>query len=766
MNAKIQSDAFSAGSMAKTDGGKARRKMPTQEEQANVAEWLHSVFASDSKRTPEREALTGDLLYDAASFLCLRREVKICSFERLRRACPKERDFRDIARLSGFPCREVNLPEHWPSADIEPVLAFLHDSGTPDGEIRVPVVCFPGRLGRGYLYDPRTGQIRRMTKDDVSGVERTAWVLCRPFPSQTVELRDLIRFSLRELAVSDVLLVVLAMWLVTQVGLVISVLNKSIYDYLIPMGNETALYQLGGLFLAVMAANVLFSILQKLVQFRLTSRMGYNLQSAIYDRLFHLSESYISGKECGVLAYQASNLSSTYVSVFQGVMTILMQGFFSLFYLRKMLRLSPKLFSIGLGVVAAESIAVMVLSLAMRRFSMARAKQTGKIQSFLYQVFSGVGTVRTAGAEDEVVRRYMTMKTELYRNDRKNDRTRHLSAQALSLGNAAAMLTFYHYIGSNAAGISLGTFMSFLAAFGFFAAAMVQVVAAGTEVYATMPMLRYSSDILKQKPERSLGGTILGEMKGDIIISGVSFRYEGQEKPALNNVSLHIKPGEYLGIVGESGSGKSTLLRLLLGFEKPASGEIFYDGVSLKKLNLPELRRSIGTVLQDGCIFSGSIYKNVSISAPSITPEQVRELMDTVCLSEEIGEMPMGLMTLISEEAQTISGGQKQRILLARAIANKPRILFLDEATSSLDNLTQEKIANNLARLASTRIVIAHRLSTVRGCDRIIVLHNGQIAEQGSYDELMRKRGRFFRMASRQMAHSETEIKRKDGCNA
>ena len=360
----------------------------------------------------------------------------------------------------------------------------------------------------------------------------------------------------------------------------------------------------------------------------------------------------------------------------------------------------------------------------------------------------------------------MTMKTELYRNDRKNDRTRHRSAQALSLGNAAAMLTFYHYIGSNAAEISLGTFMSFLAAFGFFAAAMVQVVAAGTEVYATMPMLRYSSDILKQKPERSLGGTILGEMKGDIIISGVSFRYEGQEKPALNNVSLHIKPGEYLGIVGESGSGKSTLLRLLLGFEKPASGEIFYDGVSLKKLNLPELRRSIGTVLQDGCIFSGSIYKNVSISAPSITPEQVRELMDTVCLSEEIGEMPMGLMTLISEEAQTISGGQKQRILLARAIANKPRILFLDEATSSLDNLTQEKIANNLARLTSTRIVIAHRLSTVRGCDRIIVLHNGQIAEQGSYDELMRKRGRFFRMASRQMAHSETEIKRKDGCNA
>ena len=159
-------------------------------------------------------------------------------------------------------------------------------------------------------------------------------------------------------------------------------------------------------------------------------------------------------------------------------------------------------------------------------------------------------------------------------------------------------------------------------------------------------------------------------------------------------------------------------------------------------------------MLQDGCIFSGSIYKNVSISAPSITPEQVRELMDTVCLSEEIGEMPMGLMTLISEEAQTISGGQKQRILLARAIANKPRILFLDEATSSLDNLLQDRVIKNLSELKVTRIVVAHRLSTVKNCDRILVMDQGRIAEEGSYESLMEKKGLFWKMASHQIAEN------------
>ena len=721
------------------------------------ARWLRGVFSDEDDRTPEPEELTGDPLYDAASFLCMRRKVDICTFERLRRACPKERDFRDIARLSGFPCREVKLPDNWPSAEIEPVLAFLTVPDVHGYKDHLPIVCWTGRFGKSYLYNPRLGQVRRMTPADLSSIEKTAWVLSRPFSSQTVDMRELLRFSLRELSLLDCFIVVFAMVLVTLIGLVITVLNKSIYDRLIPMGNKAALYEIGGLFLAVLAANVLFSIVQKLVQFRLTSRMGCSLQAAIYDRLFHVPESYVSAKECGVLAYQASSLSSAYVSVFQQGLTILMQGICSLFFLHRMLRLSPALFGMGFGIVAAELLAVVILSLVMRRFSSARAKQTGRLQSFLYQVFSSIITVRTGGAEDEVVRRYMAMETDLYRNERKMSMTRHWSSQALSIGNAAAMLVFYYAIGSGGSGLTLGSFMSFLSAFSFFASSLMQAAVAGTELYATMPMLRYSSDILRQTPETSLSGTILRDLKGDILISGISFRYPGQEKPTLKNISLHVRPGEYVGIVGESGCGKSTLLRLLLGFEKPDSGEIFYDGVSLRKLNLPELRRSIGTVLQDGCIFSGSIYKNISIAAPSITAEGVREAVETVCLADEIEQMPMGLNTLISEETQTISGGQKQRILLARAIANKPKILFLDEATSSLDNLVQEKIADNLAQLASTRVVIAHRLSTVRSCDRIVVIHGGEIAEVGSYEELMQRGGLFYQMASRQMTDIQTE---------
>ena len=236
-----------------------------------------------------------------------------------------------------------------------------------------------------------------------------------------------------------------------------------------------------------------------------------------------------------------------------------------------------------------------------------------------------------------------------------------------------------------------------------------------------------------------------------------SFAYKNQSEYAVKDVSLHIQPGEYIGIVGHSGCGKSTLLRLLLGFEAPKSGVICYDGVLMRQLNLPELRRKIGTVLQDGCLFSGTIYKSISICAPDATAERVWEAVDTACLTEDIKAMPMGLQTVVSEEAQTVSGGQKQRILLARAVINRPSVLLLDEATCSLDNLVQDRIMQKLSELKATRIVIAHRLSTVQICDRILVMDHGRIAEEGSYESLMEKKGLFWQMASRQLTGKNPE---------
>lgn len=716
-----------------------------------LREWFQAVFVPEWKKSLDPGKREGDPLFDAAQFLCQKRGVSVCRYERLKRACPEQYSFSDIARLSGFTCREVTLPDNWPSIRYEPVLAFLQDTDAAGETEAVPVVCIPEYFGRLSVFDPRTGDIRSMPGDIRGKLAGKAWVISRSFPSSKIGLRELTRFSFREMSPLHIVLMLTAMLLVTQVGLGISALSKTIYDRVIPMGNTQVMYELGGLFLAVLLANLLFSLTRNLSQQGVSDRLRYALQSAVYDRLFHLEEGFAAGKESGVLAFQASNLSGTYITIFQNAVTILLQAGFSLFYCGRMMSLSPALAGTGFAVVAAEMLVTVAMSLILRSFSSRRAKMTGRVQSFLFQVFNGITTIRTAGAEDAVINRYMQQEAELGRNDRKSSTASIISAQVLTAGNSIAMLFLYHQMGSGAAGLSIGTFMSFLTAYSFFAGAMIQTASSCADMISMIPVLSYSSGVLQNQEDRSSTGTILTDLKGDILLTNVSFAYRNQSTFALKDISLHIHPGEYIGIVGPSGSGKSTLLRLLLGFEVPQGGVISYDGVPMKQLNLPELRRKIGTVLQDGCLFAGSIEKNISIGAPGASPERVREAAEAACLAEDIDAMPMGMKTMVSEEAQTVSGGQKQRILLARAIVKKPSVLILDEATSSLDNIVQDRIVQNLAALKATRIVVAHRLSTVRGCDRILVLNQGRIEEEGPFESLMEKDGLFRQMAVRQI---------------
>ena len=230
----------------------------------------------------------------------------------------------------------------------------------------------------------------------------------------------------------------------------------------------------------------------------------------------------------------------------------------------------------------------------------------------------------------------------------------------------------------------------------------------------------------------------------------MTFRYTEDMPPVLDDLSLKIRPGQYVAIVGKTGCGKSTLMRIMLGFETPQKGAVYYDGRDLSRIDLKPLRRRIGAVMQNGKMFTGDIFSNITISAPWLTLDDAWEAAEIAGLSDDISAMPMGMHTLISEGQGGISGGQRQRLLIARAVAPKPRILMFDEATSALDNLTQKQVSEALDRMKCTRIVIAHRLSTIRQCDRIIVLDKGKIVEDGSYDELIEKDGFFAELVARQ----------------
>ncbi len=310
--------------------------------------------------------------------------------------------------------------------------------------------------------------------------------------------------------------------------------------------------------------------------------------------------------------------------------------------------------------------------------------------------------------------------------------------------------TIVMYYTAMESGISVADYYAFNTAYGMVSGAFLSLLSLALTVAQILPILYMAKPILETEPEISEGKQVLTRLSGGIELNNVSFHYREDMPNVLDNLSLKIRPGQYVAIVGATGCGKSTLMRLMLGFEKPQKGAVYYDGKDLETIDLKSLRHKIGVVTQDGKLFQGDIYSNIIISAPWLTLNEAWEAAELAGIADDIRRMPMGMHTLISEGSGGVSGGQRQRLMIARAVAPKPRILMFDEATSALDNVTQKKVSDALDQLKCTRVVIAHRLSTIRQCDRIIVLDKGKIVEDGTYDELKDAGGIFSQLVSRQ----------------
>ncbi len=300
--------------------------------------------------------------------------------------------------------------------------------------------------------------------------------------------------------------------------------------------------------------------------------------------------------------------------------------------------------------------------------------------------------------------------------------------------------------------------MAFSASFGLVNGAMMSLAGVATSLANIKPLMEMVEPLLKTVPEMGENKQVVTRLTGSIEINNVSFRYNEEMSLVLDNLSLKIPAGQYVAIVGKTGCGKSTLMRLLLGFETPQRGAIYYDGQDIARLDLRSLRQHIGAVTQNGRLFAGDIFSNIVVSAPWLTLDDAWQAAELAGIADDIRAMPMGMQTMISEGSGGISGGQRQRLMIARAVVPKPRVLMFDEATSALDNITQKQVSEALDSLRSTRIVIAHRLSTIRNCDRIIVLENGKIAEDGTYEELIQKGAYFAELVKRQRLDDETFV--------
>lgn len=538
----------------------------------------------------------------------------------------------------------------------------------------------------------------------------------------------------------------------TLVGLLIPYINEQVYDLFIPLGDSLGVIQICSVVLACTIGNISFSVVKNLAQFRSVNAMKYNLQCATYDRLYNMPQSFFRKYDSALASLSAMGVSSIFQTISDSVVTGGIAALFSLLYLWRMFRYSPTMAWISILMVAIGGAVIVLLGYRQIKYEKAKLLADGDISSLMYQQISGISKIRTAGVEDRALYEYIKPYSESRRLDMMVENfTGWVEVVTIALPTIFSMVLYYIMV-VNSLNLSVGEFVGFTSAFGAFSAAMLNLANSYLSVNNVRPLYDIMKDFLTMAPETDPDSVLPGEITGDIELNHVSFSYDEKMGQVIKDLSLHVQAGEYIGIVGSSGCGKSTLLKLLLGFEKPLSGKIYYDGKDIDSMDKRELQKKFGVVLQDGGLVAGSIMDNITIACPDVRLKRVKEVVRQVGLEEDIQSMPMGLYTTISEGAGTISGGQKQRILIARAIIGSPKILFFDEATSALDNVTQMRISESLEGLNATRVIIAHRLSTVMKCDRILVMEEGRIAEEGTYEELMAKGGLFSKLASRQLA--------------
>ena len=653
-----------------------------------------------------------------------------------------EEQLTGILRPRGIMMRDIQLRGDWWKECIGPLLGY-----TKDGRL---VALMPTKTGLGYQYREQDGTIRKVGHREMEKeLKPKAITFTKALPLTPLRVKDLLRFTWSVISGPNALLMVICALVVVLLGMFTPMANKLIFDTVIPTGDASGLLPITGLLIGATISTLLLTLTRNLYIIRIRNIAEMHVQNAIMARTFLLSPTFFSKNPSGELSEKLNNVSTLATLLNEAMVGALLNAVLSVIYLIQVNIYGGKLFWPAVAVVVLQYGALLLNYRRAVYVQNNYTERVAKLSGLEYNLFAGIQKLKLTGSETRAFARWLDHYSEtarfLYNPALKS---RLYPALTAFLGIGGTMFIFWSTLSN---GVSTSDYIAFSSAFGMMTAAITQLQLVIPNLSQIKPLLESVKPILEEVPEMEDKAPQVEDLFGGIEVSGLSFRYQEDGPMILDDLSLKIEPGEYVGIVGKSGCGKSTLIRLLLGFEQPLSGGIYYDNYDLAKVDKASLRRKIGCCLQSGSLFTGDLFHNITVTAPWATHEDAWEALRMASLEDDVRKMPMGLFTLVSEGGGGLSGGQKQRILIARALISKPDILFFDEATSALDNIAQKAVSDNLDELMCTRVVIAHRLSTIRHCDRIIVLDKGKIAEEGTFEELMENKGLFYEMSLRQL---------------
>ena len=644
-------------------------------------------------------------------------------------------------RPYGIMRRTVTLEDGWYRDAFGPMLAARREDGL--------LVALLPRPFRGYWFvDPVTGDRQTLNRQTADLFEQEAVCFYRPLPQRSLGKGDLLRYLKGCLRLSDLMSVLGLALLATLVGMLIPAITRTLTGFVLESGNSFLLAGAASFLVAATLSSLLIAAVRRLATTRLSLKTSLSVEAAVMARMINLPPRFFRSYSSGELSSRFQAVGKLCTLLLGSALSMGVISLMSLLYLTQILRFAPALAAPALLILLLTFCIGLLSALLQTRVTRQAMELAAKENGLGYALITGVQKLKLAGAEKRAFSRWAMAyadAAELVYDPPLFLKVSGVITTAVSLAGTIAL----YYLGARS-GVTPSEYIAFNAAFGTMMGAFTALTGVALTLAQIKPILDMAEPILKAEPESSENKAIAPQLSGSIELVNVRFRYNETMPYVVDGMSLKIRAGEYIAIVGASGCGKSTLLRLLLGFETPEKGAIYYDGRDMRKLDLRSLRRRIGSVTQDGMLFPGDIYSNIVISAPRLTLDDAWEAAEMAGLAEDIRAKPMGMHTVVSEGQGGISGGQKQRLMIARAVAPKPKILLFDEATSALDNKTQKQVSDALAGLKCTRIVVAHRLSTIRHCDRILVMDQGKITEEGTYDELIAKNGFFAELVSRQ----------------